>query len=150
MAAASRRDTDMTVYPVQAAVRSQSDGAAVHMVTIPHCDCADFTNRRGMLIPVDEHTVAVTVCKHITEALARIGGWHRPSEPVVYAGVTRQRARTILGVVAQLPSRDITALLNTVQVPHGKDSFRRAGKDMPEGEVTYDQPSGRYTITLQF
>jgi hypothetical protein len=143
---ATGKNYDMTVYPVQAAVRSASDGAAVHLVTLPHCDCADFTNRRGILVLVDKHTAGVTVCKHIAEALTRIGGWNRP-EPVVYSDRTRQQARAILLGAGQ-SSREITALLNRIQVHHGKDSFRSAGPDMPAGEVTYDMPSGRYTITF--
>ena len=80
----------------------------------------------------------------------RVGGWHRDEARVqVFADVTRQQARTILLGAGQ-PSRAITALLDRIQVHHGKDSFRSAGKDMPDGEVTYDQPSDRYTVTLQY
>jgi hypothetical protein len=147
----SAKNYDLTVYPIQVAVRSASDGAAVHMVTLPHCDCADFTNRRGRLIEAEGTGPShVSVCKHIAAALERVGGWHRGEpEPLVFADQTRQQARTVLLGAGQ-PSRFITALLDRIQVHHGKDSFRSGGAGMPDGEVTYDQPSGRYTITLQY
>jgi hypothetical protein len=69
---------DMTVYPVQVAVRSQSDGAAVHMVTLPYCDCPDFTNRKGKVVETGD-VKTVTLCKHLAEALERVAGWHRPA-----------------------------------------------------------------------
>jgi hypothetical protein len=85
---------DMTVYPIQVAVRSQSDGAAVHMVTLPHCDCADFTNRKGQLVSF-EGGKTVTVCKHLAEALERVGGWNRPA-PTVHQGIPRKAAFDLL------------------------------------------------------
>jgi hypothetical protein len=143
------KNYDMTVYPVQMAVRSQSDGAAVHQVTLPWCDCADFTNRRGQLVETGGG-VAITICKHIAEALARVGGWHRHEHrQEVFPDVTRQRARTILTEAGQ-QDRAVTALLDRIQVHHGKDSFRSAGAGMPDGEVTYELVTGLYTVTLQY
>jgi hypothetical protein len=85
---------DMTVYPIQVAVRSQSDGAAVHMVTLPHCDCPDFTNRKGQHT-FDGASEAITVCKHILTALERVGGWNRPA-PTVHQGIPRKAAFDLL------------------------------------------------------
>lgn len=87
---------DMTVYPVQVAVRSQSDGAAVHMVTLPHCDCADFTNRKGRLVESPVLGNAVSVCKHIAAALESVGGWHGTPGPRVFEHVTRTEALAAL------------------------------------------------------
>lgn len=147
--AATRRDTDMTVYPVQAAVRSASDGAAVHMVTLPHCDCADFTNRRGQLILVDEHTVAVTVCKHMAEALSRIGGWHRP-EPEVFPNLRRGDVIQVLADKAELQGRAVAAALHNVHTG-APQQLTRPGRPAVLLEVS---PSGdphghrRYTVTI--
>jgi hypothetical protein len=74
---ASPKNYDMTAYPVQVAVRSQSDGAAVHMVTLPYCDCPDFTNRKGRVTEAGDGQAAVTVCKHLIRAL-ELAGWHGP------------------------------------------------------------------------
>jgi hypothetical protein len=87
---------DMTVYPIQVAVRSQSDGAAVHMVTLPHCDCPDFTNRKGQVVEAElGRPEAITVCKHILTALERVGGWNRPA-PTRHEGVPMKKAFDLL------------------------------------------------------
>lgn len=104
---------DMTVYPVQVAVRSASDGAAVHMVTLPHCDCADFTNRKGKLTAEGQY---ISVCKHIVTAMQSVGGWHQPEpgpgERTVY-GLLRAEARGILvsAEAGQLSGRTADVLL---------------------------------------
>ena len=136
----------MTVYPVQAAVRSMSDGAAVHTVTIPHCDCADFTNRRGQLLMVDDHTMAVTVCKHVAEALARIGGWHRPEpEPVTYPYLTRGQAATVM--TSAFLASDLTDRLLRAAVGAGGEAVTVT---IATGQVLvkYDSPARRYDVTL--
>jgi hypothetical protein len=93
----------MTVHPTAGLVRSASDGASAHHVTLPSCDCADFINRKGQLVEVDggfvEATagmVAVTVCKHIAEFLERVGGWHRETRPEVHAGIPLNVVREYL------------------------------------------------------
>lgn len=90
---------DMAVYPTAGLVRSASDGAKSHQVTLASCDCADFTNRRGQLVVVDD-TLAVTVCKHVAEFLERVAGWHRPADPapehLMYPSLSRQQALTVL------------------------------------------------------
>jgi hypothetical protein len=111
---ASPKNYDMTAYPVQVAVRSQSDGAAVHMVTLPYCDCPDFTNRKGRVAEAGDGQAAVTVCKHLIRAL-ELAGWHaaeRPqasseASPEVFGDVSRTRARALLaerGVTAGMVS----------------------------------------------
>lgn len=149
MATAPQRDYDMTVYPIQVAVRSASDPTRVHMVTIAHCDCADFTNRRGMLIPVDEHTVGVTVCKHIVEAMARIGGWHRP-EPEVFPNLRRVDAIRVLDDKAGLQGRAVTAALHGAH-PGAPQFLPRPGKAAVTVEVTLTSDlhnQRRYTVTI--
>lgn len=101
---------DMTVHPTSALVRSQSDGSKAHQVTFPSCDCADFINRRGVLIEA-EGGIAVTLCKHIAEGLERIGGWNRRPEPekpkdVLYTVLSRKKAVTVL--TSHFISSDLT------------------------------------------
>lgn len=135
---------DMTVYPIQMAVRSASDGASVHMVTLPHCDCADFTNRRGQLT-ADE--TAITVCKHIKEAMARVGGWHRPEEPkhVLYPVITRGQAVTVL--TSHYISSDLTNRL--LLAACGADGMWVA-QDIATGLLgaSYDKHSRRYSLRV--
>lgn len=90
---------DMAVYPTAGLVRSASDGAKSHQVTLASCDCADFINRKGQLITIDG-VIAVTVCKHVAEFLERVAGWHRPADPEpehrMYPSLSRQQALTVL------------------------------------------------------
>lgn len=140
---AQAKTYDMTVYPVQVAVRSQSDGAAVHLVTLPHCDCADFTNRKGKLADDGE---AITICKHIREALARVGGWHRP-EPEVHADLTYKRAAEILNGLGCFSPVLVSDALSTI-VPHKEPVFLpSSGK--PDVYLTCRQGAARkYTVTV--
>ena len=140
------KNYDMTVYPIQAAVRSASDGAAVHLVTLPHCDCADFTNRRGMLIEVDEHTAGVTICKHIAEAIARIGGWHRP-EPEVYSDLTRAMAFQVLADKAGLQGRPVTVAMHNVHTG-APQQLTRPGLPAVILETHPSGTSRRYRVTI--
>jgi hypothetical protein len=137
---------DMTVHPTTALVRSQSNGAAAHAVTLPSCDCADFINRRGRLVEADGG-IAVTLCKHIEAALLRIGGWNRevPPGPVTYESVTRDKAVTIL-TSAYIASSLVDSLLHaalgtwplsaTAETTNGPVSAR------------YDRDTRRYTLTI--
>lgn len=147
--AATRRDTDMTVYPIQAAVRSQSDGARAYTVTFPHCPCADFTNRRGQLIPVDEHTIGVTVCKHIAAAMERIGGWHRPAEPKVLEDLTHAAAKALLqGPLVGLTARMANSVLYEAADDYAGSEFTPEDGAVVDGKATYDKVRSRYTVTL--
>ena len=148
--AASKHNYDLTVYPVQAAVRSASDGAAVHLVTLAHCDCADFTNRRGQLIPVDAHTVAVTVCKHIVAALARVGGWNLPEpEPKVHENLMQAEARELLaGPEVLLDAKGVSYVLRRAS-GHLSASFTTEDGALCDGLVTYNRLQSRYTVTLK-
>lgn len=74
---ASGKTYDMTVYPVQVAVRSEHDATKVYLVNLAFCPCPDFTNRRGV---VSEDGTSVTVCKHIAQALVLVGGHHGSPE----------------------------------------------------------------------
>ncbi len=137
---------DMTVHPTTALVRSQSNGAMAHAVTLPSCDCADFINRRGRLVEV-EGGIAVTLCKHIEAALLRVGGWSRPADPgpVIYQDVTRDRAFTVMTssyLASSLADSLLHAALGT--------SPLSATADTTNGPVTvrYDSASRRYTVTI--
>ncbi len=144
MAAPAKRD--MTVYPIQAAVRSESDGARAYTVTLPYCPCADFTNRRGMLIEVDEHTAGVTICKHIASAMARVGGWHRP-EPEVWSDLTRSEVFQVLDDKAGLQGRAVTVALHNVNTG-APQQLPRPG--LP-AVILETHPSGthrRYRVTI--
>jgi hypothetical protein len=147
---ASPRNYDMTAYPVQVAVRSQSDGAAVHMVTLPYCDCADFTNRKGRIAD-SEGGKAVTVCKHLLRAL-ELAGWHQP-EPgaagtVTYNSLTRARAVTLL--TSAYLSSALTEQLLTAAVGAATSPSIGATADLVSGPVLvkYDPQTRRYTVTL--
>ena len=91
---------DMTVYPVQVAVRSQSDGAAVHMVTLPHCDCADFTNRKGQLVPVEpgarQRRLGVQAHRRGAGERRRLALPQPEPEPQVHSGLRRRAVQDIL------------------------------------------------------
>lgn len=142
MAAAAEK-YDMTVYPVQVAVRSASDGARVHMVTLPYCDCPDFTNRRGRV--TEDGTVSV--CKHIREALERVGGWHRSEpEPEVYGNLTRERAREILGGIEGLNYGMVDHALTAVH--SGSPHFLVPLTRTATVELRVSAAPRRYTITI--
>lgn len=136
---------DMTVYPMTMAVRSASNGARAHLVQLAYCDCEDFTNRRGRLTA--EGTV--TVCKHIREALERVGGWHRQPEPgpavTAFPGLTRAQAMTVLTshfISAALSNRVLLAAC-------GADGMVVA-EPIANGEIraTYDSAGRRYSLQI--
>lgn len=132
---------DMTVHPVSALVRSQSNGAAAHQVTFPSCDCADFVNRRGQLIEAGDD-IAVTLCKHIAEGLRRIGGWHRaPSPEPKYAtvrDVSRQRALTLLAE-AGMPAAEARDVLRAAVSHRGLAAEAAPGDGTGMRVTTYDE-----------
>jgi hypothetical protein len=160
--APSAKNYDMSVYPVQMAVRSQSDGAAVHMVTLPYCDCADFTNRKGRAVET-EGGQAVTVCKHLLAGLERVGGWHRDAEPteaivlggrdqpVVFPNITQVVAKVILrGALVGMGARDSNHLFTEARDhADGIAEFKAAlcGATV-DGQVQVDPLRGRCTLTL--
>jgi hypothetical protein len=135
---------DMAVYPMTVAVRSESDGAAVHVVHLPYCDCADFTNRKGRLTGEGSY---VSVCKHIREAIERVGGWHRAPEPapLTYESLSRSQALILLtsACLAASAASDLVA------------DARATGTgmlDITRGRVTVEWsaslPRRGYTVTL--
>lgn len=137
---------DMTVHPTSALVRSQSNGAVAHQVTFPSCDCADFINRRGLLVEVNGG-IAVTLCKHIAEGLERIGGWHRPAEPgpVIHQRLTRAQAVTTLTshyIAADLAERLLHAAVGSSPIA--------AMVTITNGDMwaKYDGDSRRYTLAI--
>jgi hypothetical protein len=144
--AAAAPEYDMTVYPTHALVRSASRGGVVHQVTFPSCDCEDFINRRGVLVTLEGGVVAITLCKHIAEGLARVGGWKRPGEPEVHENLTRQRAVDLLedsGV-----TRD-AALAGLLRVTRGAPShFPRSGRPAALAETSSDHGPRRYKVTI--
>jgi hypothetical protein len=145
---AAGKNYDMTVYPVQVAVRSQSDGVAVHLVTLPYCDCADFTNRKGKSVLTDAGR-AVTVCKHLTEALERVGGWHHepPREPLVFRDQTRAQAANVLAAAGVTSEPATSTAFRDV---HSGAPFHlpRDGQPSVKLEVDREHPSSRYTVTV--
>jgi hypothetical protein len=134
---------DMTVYPMTMAVRSASNGARAHLVQLSYCDCEDFTNRRGRLT----EDGSVTICKHVREALERVGGWHREATPgpVIYRDVTRSRAAHVM-TSSCLASSLVTDLLHAAV----GTSPLSATADTTNGPVTvkYDGETRRYTVAL--
>lgn len=134
---------DLAVYPIQVAVRSASDGAAVHQVTLPYCDCADFTNRKGVTITVGDGR-AVTICKHLAEALERVGGWHRQPEAEhrMYPSLSRQQAFTVLTssyIAADLAERILKAAraANGLTVTHQLANGELRAEASPGSPIWY-------------
>ena len=138
---------DMKVYPVQVAVRSASDGAAVHMVTLPYCDCADFTNRRGLVIET-EHGVAITLCKHIIEALERVGGWHRDPKDELRSGQTKAEVVAFLcGDRVKLTSVQARTVMDRFLRHDTADYSGRPGTGV-HGVIARDPRLDRYDVTI--
>jgi hypothetical protein len=147
----SVKSYDLTVYPIQVAVRSASDGAAVHTVTLPHCDCADFTNRRGQLIEAEGTGPShVSVCKHIAAALERVGGWHAPApEPKVYPEQTHVETKALLqGPEVSLSARAANSVLRRAD-GHVSATFTTMDGALCDGIVEYDRLTSRYKVTLR-
>jgi hypothetical protein len=145
----SSKQYDMTVHPTAGLVRSASDGASAHHVTLASCDCADFINRKGRLVEVDGGIVAVTVCKHVAEFLERAGGWHRAPEPlpemVTLNRLTRAQAFTHLTsayMAADLVDRLLHAAVGASPIAA---TVRITVGDVM---VKYDSTNRRYTITM--
>jgi len=154
---AQAKNYDMAVYPTAGLVRSQSDGARAHQVTLSSCDCADYINRKGQLVET-EAGPAVTVCKHVAEFLERVGGWNRPvpgpaappagrraAEPLVHQAVTRERARAILAGAGVEDAR-ARSVLTSIRVLRGRDTL--VLPDGGEAVVTYNLETRRYDVTL--
>lgn len=138
---------DMAVYPMTVAVRSASDGARAHLVQLPFCDCPDFTNRRGQLT-YDGTSESVTICKHIREALARVGGWNRAEKEETFSDLTRVDVLSILrGSRIGMTPRASNAVL--AQFAHSALAEFEHGTGI-SGVVRYDQRLGRYTMTVTF
>ncbi len=144
--AQAKTNYDMTVYPMTMAVRSASDGARVHLVQLPYCDCPDFTNRRGQLT-YDGNAESVTICKHIREAMARVGGWHRTVEPEVHERLMLKAASEVLSGTGLNPGA--VRLLMDDAADNGKSEFYPgiAGAKVG-GIVTADKLRSRWSITL--
>jgi hypothetical protein len=133
---------DMTVYPTAGLVRSASDGARSHQVTLPSCDCGDFINRRGQLLAVDGLPV-VTICKHIVEFMVRVGGWNRSPEPGVHEGLPRERAAKLLSSLSGVPADAVMPALDFAC--SGSFSVNRPGRSTVKIEV---DAIGLYTVTI--
>jgi hypothetical protein len=138
---------DMTAYPVQVAVRSESDGAEAYMVHLPYCPCPDFTNRKGRLDVIDGVPV-ISICKHVAEAMQRVGGWHREAEkprPVLYPVITRQQAVTVL------TSHYISSgLTNRLLLAACAADGMWVVEDITTGQLaaSYDKGSRRYSVRV--
>lgn len=144
----SQAKYDMTVHPLQALVRSQSDGAAAHLVTFPGCDCADYINRRGALVELPDGNVAVTLCKHIAEGLRRIGGWNDagPASEVI-GDLDHSAVRELLtGPRVKMTgtgARDLITALSMMRTQEREFVGQKA-----KGFATYDNRLSRFTVTL--
>jgi hypothetical protein len=156
--AQAKTNYDLTVYPVTALVRSASNGAAAHQVTLPSCDCADFINRRGQLVEVGGG-IAVTLCKHIAEALIRVGGWTRPEPPaqpvtvhgrLLYADALRRLCEHPVGITepqaVQLLNGVAIGIATSMVLPEGGTVIAEYDTDAMAGRRS---PS-RYRITIPF
>jgi len=134
----------MTVYPVQVAVRSASDGAAVHQVSLAYCDCADFTNRKGRL-DVIAGVPVITICKHIAQAMQLVGGWHR--EPEIFERLSQKEVLDLLTGervnLTQTLARRYISDVGSQRTSKAEFNSTRAA-----GFVTYEPLRSKYTVTL--
>lgn len=137
----------MTAYPIQVAVRSASNGAAVHMVTLPYCDCADFTNRKGKVIEIPGG-FAVTLCKHLIEALERVGGWHRPAETgeVIPRLDPAEALALLTGPRVRMRQGEARAVLSALTMRRTETSDFNG--TAVKGFVTYDPLKSRFEVTI--
>jgi hypothetical protein len=141
---------EMTVHPTAGLVRSQSDGAKAHAVTLPSCDCADYINRKGRLVAVDG-LMAITLCKHIVEFLERVGGWNRaepvaPARTVIFHHLTHADVKRLLqdNETVGFSIRGASELLRKVSAAEHAD-FEYSNI---RGKVEYNRLHGHYTLTL--
>ena len=137
---------DMKVYPVSGLVRSASDGAGSHQVTLASCDCGDFINRKGRLVEVGD-AFAITVCKHVVEFAQRVGGWTSRQDSEWVPDLTHDEAVTLLtGERVRMGRPEARAALSalTTRRTESSDFTGRAGK----GRVTYDPARARFTVTI--
>jgi hypothetical protein len=142
--AQARTSYDMTVYPMTVAVRSASNGARAHLVQLPYCDCEDFTNRRGRL--TTEGTV--TVCKHVREALERVGGWHREDpKDEVYEDLTYSEASELLTSILAVDATMVLGALAGVHTGQPVELARAAGEAV-RLSVKPGERGRRYTVTI--
>jgi len=140
---------DMTVYPMTMAVRSASDGAKVHLVQLPYCDCADFTNRKGRLVQLEGGSV-ITICKHIAEAMERVGGWHRAEpESLHFNDLTHTTVKELLvSPLVGFSLREANAVLAKV-TRDGEASFKASVTGLlVDGSLTYDKLASRFSLTV--
>ena len=144
--ASSKRTYDMAVYPVEVAVRSEHDGALTYNCHLPYCPCADFANRKGVLVPI-EGGFAVTLCKHLLNAMERVAGWHRKAQPDVYAGLPLQAATELLmglGMTRTVSRMILTDAADTAV----SEFFKDVAGATASGKVEGDKLRGRYTVTV--
>jgi hypothetical protein len=144
---------EMTVHPTAGLVRSQSDGARAHQVTLPSCDCADYINRKGNLVEVDGMP-AITLCKHIVEFLQRVGGWNRQPEPVpvravIYANLFLDDVKKMLQdvCVVGFGAHEANQVLAEVHSRNVAEFSQAAGAPV-NGKVEYDKTECTYTLTI--
>lgn len=139
---------DMTVHPLQALVRSQSDGAAAHLVTFPGCDCADYINRRGALVELPDGVIAVTLCKHIAEGLRRIGGWNStgPASEVIDNLDHNAVRELLMGPRVKMTATGVRSLTSALGMGRTQE-YEFVGQK-GKGYATYDARLSRFTVTL--
>lgn len=85
------------------------------------------------------------------EALdAKVRASFRPEllGPEVHEDVTLQGACAVLNKVG-VPLTMALSRLNSIRIPHGKDTFR-GGAGQPDAVVTFDDEAQRYTVTLTY
>jgi hypothetical protein len=139
---------DMTAYPVQVAVRSETDGAKVYGVFLPYCPCADFTNRKGVLVEAPDGAV-ITVCKHLVQAFALVAGWHRTaSKDEVRSGQTKAEVVAFLcGDRVRLTSVQARSVMDKFLRHDAADYSGRPGTGV-HGIITRDPRLDRYDVTV--
>jgi hypothetical protein len=136
---------DMAVLPTTVVVCSETDPNTTYHVQLPYCPCKDFRYRRTLRdLPLEER-----FCKHLTEALARVGSWHRTPRPTtVYTNLFLNDLMALLtdGKVVGFSLTEARALRRGMTESGGE--FSVATGAPVDGKVTYEKLPSRYTLTV--
>jgi hypothetical protein len=136
---------DMAVLPTTVVVCSETDPNTTYHVQLPYCPCKDFRYRRTLRdLPLEER-----FCKHLTEALARVGSWHRtPRAKSVYSNLFHDDIKRLLtdGTVVGFSVREANTVLRNM-TESGAEFSVATGAPV-DGKVEYEKLPSRYTLTV--
>lgn len=137
---------EMAVYPITAAVRSESRPGRVYEVHLPWCPCEDFSYRRTRLLQ-GEITLSGLFCKHLRKALEAVGGLHLDPQPLVIPGLPHDEAVALLtSERVQMRRPEARAVLSALTTRRTERSDFNG--TAVKGFVTYDPARSRFEVTI--